>query len=132
MGINLSKSLDTSKSLFIQIKPAYMSLDNKNDKIEISDRDKLKFFKNKLYLDYLFNIEDYNYKVKDIKINNNIFIVYEIKYKLKKNKSEKSLSYFKNYISDAFHKETHVVDEKKINKNTYVLIDAKNVDIYQK
>ena len=131
MGINLSKSLDTSKSLLIQIKPTYMSLDKKNDKIEISDRDKLKFFKTKLDLNYLFNIEDYNFKVKDVIINNYIYVEYEIKYKLKKNKSEKSLNYFKKYISDAFHKETHAGDEKKINKNTYVLIDAKNVEIYQ-
>jgi len=137
MGGSSSKTFDTSKSLFVEVKPNYKSELKSKSKSDISDKEKLNFFKNKLDKNYLFGIDDYNYKIINIKLNKSVesgsgdTITYEIKYKFKKNKSEKFLGEIEEYIKDAFHKETHAGDEKKINKNTYVLINANNVEIYQ-
>ena len=130
MGGSSSKTFDSSKSLFVEVKPNYKPFSNSN-KNNISDKEKLNFFKNKLDKNYLFGIDDYNYKIINVKLNKSGTITYEIKYNLKINKSEKSLGEIEKYIKDAFHKETHAGDEKKINKNTYVLINAKNVQIHE-
>lgn len=137
MGGSSSKTFDSSKSLFVEVKPIYKLESKSESNSKINDKEKLNFFKNKLDKNYLFGVDDYNYKIINVRLNDvgrngsGRTILYEIKYKLKKNKSEKTLGELEEYIKDAFHKETHAGDENKINKNTYVLINAKNVKIYQ-
>jgi hypothetical protein len=117
--------LDIDKSLFVKIKPKYVGTGSKL----VTDKQKQMFFKSKIDTKYVFGVDTYSFKIKTITINAT-YVIYELKY-TSKTSEETPLSRFKAYISDGFHKETHAGDPKVICKGVGVLVNAKNVEVYQ-